>query len=282
MDNAGYNENQDRQSERSEFLDILLEKMKRILNVEDLDEETSRMIKRIVVLRVATKHINLWTRQLEMKRKEMSELAGLMKLEDVKKEVENEKSLERWARKCTHHFTKTMRTVYEEEIDNMVWCGRGKEISEWCTKNKVYDEMTKKEIEEIWQREGPDEDGAIRLNGKNVWEVAKRVCDFINAERDLINITSFSEYRVVMKKAMRVIKEAHNVERKRRRVARKKKRDGTVTRTQRAKSLICCIKRKGMRREEIEKDLMRFLVSEVDKKLKQQQRKKKSWKGLRR
>ena len=57
-----------------------------------------------------------------------------------------------------------------EEIDNMVWSGKEKEISRWCTVNKVYDEITDKEIEEIWNKETPDEDEPIRLNGKNVWE----------------------------------------------------------------------------------------------------------------
>ena len=57
------------------------EKLKKLMNVESLNEETTRMSKRMVVLRIATKHINLWMRQLEMKRKEMSELAVLMKLE---------------------------------------------------------------------------------------------------------------------------------------------------------------------------------------------------------
>ena len=41
-----------------------------------------------------------------------------------------------------------------------------------------------------------------------------RVCDYINAHEELIQITSVEEYRTVMKKMMRVIKEAHNVERK--------------------------------------------------------------------
>ena len=68
-----------------------------------------------------------------------------------------------------------------------------------------------------------EEDEPIRLNGKYVWETAKRVCDFINAHEDLIRITTFGEYRVVMKKVMMVIKEAHNVEGKRRQTARKKR-----------------------------------------------------------
>ena len=63
------------------------------LNVEDLDEETTRMVERMVVLMVATKHINLWIRQLEMKRQEMIELAGLMELEEVKSEIQKEKSI---------------------------------------------------------------------------------------------------------------------------------------------------------------------------------------------
>ena len=60
------------------------------LNVEELDEETTRMVERMVVLRVATKLINLWMRQLEMKRREIIELAGLMRLDVVKKEIGRE------------------------------------------------------------------------------------------------------------------------------------------------------------------------------------------------
>ena len=56
----------------------MLEKMKRISgNInsdEGEDEETIRMVERMAVLRIATKHVNLWTRQLEMKR---DERAGL-------------------------------------------------------------------------------------------------------------------------------------------------------------------------------------------------------------
>ena len=85
---------------------MLLEKVMKCMNAKGLDEETTRMVERIVVLRVATKHINLWIRQLDIKRMEMSELAGLLKLEEVGKEVRKEKSLERWAKRCTHHFTR--------------------------------------------------------------------------------------------------------------------------------------------------------------------------------
>ena len=41
-------------------------KMMEWMNVGDLDEETTRMVKKIMILRISTKHINLWIRQLEM------------------------------------------------------------------------------------------------------------------------------------------------------------------------------------------------------------------------
>ena len=57
----------------------MLEKMKRIAGKinsdEGEDEETIRMVERMAVLRIATKHVNLWTRQLEMKRDERAGLS---------------------------------------------------------------------------------------------------------------------------------------------------------------------------------------------------------------
>ena len=205
---------------RNECLNVILEKTKAVMNVEVLDEETARMVERMVVLRLSTKHINLWMRQLEMKRREMIELAGLMGLDAVKKEIEEEKNLERWAKRCSHHFTKKIRRMLFEETDNMIWSGVEKELAQWCKKNIVYDEITEEEIEEIWNRKDSDDDEPIRLNGKHVWETAKRVCDFITAHEDLIHITTFGEYRIVMRKMMRVIREAHNMERKRRQSTR--------------------------------------------------------------
>ena len=117
----------------------------------------------------------------------------------------------------------------------------------------MYDEITDAEIEEIWRSETPDDDEPIRLNGKYVWETSKRVCDFINAHEDLIRITSFREYRAVMRKVMKVIKEAHNKERKRRQTSRKKRSDDAMIRKQKAKTLIQINKRSGMRKDEIEK-----------------------------
>ena len=58
-----------------------------------------------------------------------------------------------------------MKRLLFEEIDNMVWSGDEKVVSQWCKKNKVYDEITEKEIEEIRNRAGANED-LIRLNGK--------------------------------------------------------------------------------------------------------------------
>ena len=106
-------------------------KMMEWLDVRELDKETIRMVERFVILRISTKHINLWIRQLEMKRKEVCELAGLMGFEVLKKEVETEKSLERWARRCSNHFTKKMKRMLYQEIDNVVWNGKEKAISEW-------------------------------------------------------------------------------------------------------------------------------------------------------
>ena len=137
---------------------VLMEKVKKLMNVEMLDEETTRMAKRMVVLRVATKHINLWIRQLEMKRMEMSELAGLMNLDEVKKEIEREKSLETWAKTATNHFTKKVKRMLYEMIDNMMWSGSENEMTSWCKRNKVYDEITEAEIEEMWKTEYPTQE----------------------------------------------------------------------------------------------------------------------------
>ena len=228
----------------------VLEKMKEKMKVDVLDKETTGMVEWLVVLRISTKTINLWIRQLEMKRKETGELARLMGFDDVKSEIEKEKKMERWAKRCTTHFTKKTKRMLYEEIDNFIWSGKENGITNWCMRNKVYDEITENEIQEIWNREDR-EDEHIRLNGKYVWKTAKRVCDFINAHEDLINITTFGEYQNVMKKVMRVIKEAHITEKKRRQTAQKNRSDETNMRTQRTKALITEIKRGKMRKGEI-------------------------------
>ena len=93
----------------------------------------------------------------------------------LKKEVGTEKSLECWARRCTNHFMKKMGRMLFEEIDNKIWSGSETEIIKWCQRNKVYDEITEAEIEEIWMKETLDEEN-VRFNGKYVWETAKREC----------------------------------------------------------------------------------------------------------
>ena len=59
----------------------------------------------------------------------------------------------------------------------------------------MYDQITEDENEEIWKRETPDDNEAGRLDGKSVLATAKRVCDFINKPKDLIEISSFGERR---------------------------------------------------------------------------------------
>ena len=151
------------------FLKIMFVKLKEMMNVENLDEETARMVERVVIVRVATKHINLWIRQLEMKRREICELAGLMKLDEVKKEIEEARSLETWGRRATNSFTKKVKRMLFEEIDNIIWSRREEAITQWCKRNTVCDEITEdEEIAEIWQRETPDDEETVRLNGKYV------------------------------------------------------------------------------------------------------------------
>ena len=85
------------------------------------------------------------------------------------------------------------------------------------------------------------------------------MCNFINAHEDIITITTFSEYRDVMRKVTNVIREAHNVERRRRQTSRKKKENGTKAVTQRAKSLIASDKGGRMSKDDIERSLKAIL-----------------------
>ena len=69
-------------------------KLKEMMNVEALDEETAIMNEGMVVLRLTTtKHINFWLPQLEMKRREICELACLMMKDEVKHGVQNIKKV---------------------------------------------------------------------------------------------------------------------------------------------------------------------------------------------
>ena len=98
-----------------------LKKMTAIMKVEALDRETERNIERMAVLRVSPKHINLWIGQLEMKKKEVGELAGMMGFDEVKKEIETEKNLEKWAKRCINHFTKKAKRCCLKKYTT--WCG---------------------------------------------------------------------------------------------------------------------------------------------------------------
>ena len=59
----------DAPSDGTSFLMALSEKVKEMMSVDSLNKETTRMVWRVVILRLSAKHINLWIRQLEMKRK---------------------------------------------------------------------------------------------------------------------------------------------------------------------------------------------------------------------
>ena len=218
------------------------------------DNETIRMAERMVVLRSSTKHVNLWIRRMDMTKNEVCELAGLIGLEEIK-EIGEEKRIERWARRCTNFFTKIAKRMLFAGIDNNAWSGSEKEVSGWCKLDKVYDEVTENEIEEIWNRESPDIEENIRLNGKCVWETAHRVCDFINPHDDIVQITSLGEVTSLMKNVMMVIKEVHNMERKRRQTAKKTTSEEATKGTQRAKALVAIAKRGRMRKDEVMRSL---------------------------
>ena len=64
-------EKNDSRTVERKFMTDMMEKAMAMKNVEALDQETIRDVERIVILRVSTKHINLWIRQLEMKRAEI-------------------------------------------------------------------------------------------------------------------------------------------------------------------------------------------------------------------
>ena len=140
-----------------------------------------------------------------------------------------------------------------EEIDNMVW-SRSRENLQNCDRT-IRSIVRSPRMKSKKSGRKTDEDEPIRLNGKYVWETAKRVCDFINAHEDINHITSLGEYRCVMLKVIKAIKEADNVERKRRRTKRKDKCDEAKKTMQRAKALIADIKRGSMERQEVERML---------------------------
>ena len=86
----------------STYLKLLFEKTMTMTKADVFDDETIKNIERMVVLRISTKHVNLWMHHLEMKRSETSELAELMEFEVIKREIESERSLEAWAKRCTN------------------------------------------------------------------------------------------------------------------------------------------------------------------------------------
>ena len=76
------------------------------------------------------------------------------------------------------------------------------------------------------------------------------MCEYINTHEELIHITTFQEYRDVMRKVMKIIKEEHNLERKRRHIS-KKKSEEAKERTQKAKTLVIRVQRAELRKDDI-------------------------------
>ena len=74
------------------FMTDMKAKMKTVMSEEALDQETTRHVERMIILRVSTKHINLWIRQLEMKRMEMCHLAVLLKIEGSRRRLKRSPS----------------------------------------------------------------------------------------------------------------------------------------------------------------------------------------------
>ena len=66
----------DLKSRESQLIDELKEKPREMMDVEASDREIARDVERMVILIISTKHINLWIRQLEMKRKEFVSWLG--------------------------------------------------------------------------------------------------------------------------------------------------------------------------------------------------------------
>ena len=118
---VGECETNDSKVKRMGFIDVVMAKLAKMMKGDVVDEETSRMAERMMLLRISTKHINLWVRQLELKRKAVCELAKLMRFEWIGNEIENEKNLKRWGKRVTNNFPKAMRRKIYEEVDNMVW-----------------------------------------------------------------------------------------------------------------------------------------------------------------
>ena len=105
----------------TQWVNGLKEKTMAIMNVEDLDRETARDVERMAVLRVSTKHINLWMRQLEMKRNEICELAGSMGFDEVKNEIASEKASKSGRRDAP--ITSQGRSKGCCSKKSTIWCG---------------------------------------------------------------------------------------------------------------------------------------------------------------
>ena len=72
---------------------------------------------------------NLWILQLEKKRKEICEFAVLIGRDQIREEIEKETNLQKQAKRTNSHFTERVKRALIEEIDNVVWNEKEKEIN---------------------------------------------------------------------------------------------------------------------------------------------------------
>ena len=83
---VGENKMNGSRNNESAFVKMLNEKKMSLTRIDVLDGETIKNIERLVLLRTSTKRINLWMRQLEMKRNEMCELAEMLEFVEIKRD----------------------------------------------------------------------------------------------------------------------------------------------------------------------------------------------------
>ena len=97
-------------------------------------------------------------------------------------------------------------------------------------RNKVHDEIADAEIKDEWMKEPPMKKTSDST-GNTSWRHQSE-CATSSTHMTLIIITTLDEYRIVVKKVMKVIGEDNNVERERGQTARMKRSDESEPRIQ--------------------------------------------------
>ena len=80
----------------------LIGDMMETMKLDSLNREIVGMLEMLVLVRIPTKHVNPRMRQLEMKRKEMTEVAVLMGYDEIKEEIKKKRMRKRWPRELQH------------------------------------------------------------------------------------------------------------------------------------------------------------------------------------